>query len=228
MKLNNDRHDHQTGLFITLEGMDGAGKTTQMLQLKKYLEHQGMTVCMTREPGGTRISEKIRDLILSPENHEMHAWTEALLYAAARAQHVAEVIVPALHRGEVVLCDRFLDSSLAYQGAGRDLGTEEVYRVNEPALMNHLPDLTFWFDLTPEESFRRKSGADPSDRLEQGNAAFYQAIYQAYRDLAAANPDRIVVIDATKSIPWIQQVLRCETDKAIHRIEASINGEHKE
>ncbi|MDW7677799.1 MAG: dTMP kinase [Bacillota bacterium] len=218
MNIPNQRKPEDTGLFISLEGMDGAGKTTQMLQLKRHLESQGMTVCMTREPGGTRISEKIRELILSPAHGEMHPWTEALLYAAARAQHVAEVIMPALERDEVVLCDRFVDSSLAYQGAGRKLGIEAVFRINQPAIMNRLPDLTFWFDLTPEESFHRKSGADPADRLEQQAAAFYQTIYQTYRQLAQDNPGRYVVVDATKSIPWIQQLLRCETDKRIHQL----------
>lgn len=218
MKTMNQRKPQDKGLFISLEGMDGAGKTTQMLQLKRYLEGQGMTVCMTREPGGTRISEKIREMILDTSHGEMHAWTEALLYAAARAQHVAEVIVPALEREEVVLCDRFVDSSLAYQGAGRKLGIEAVYQINEPALMQRLPDITFWFDLTPEESFHRKSGADPTDRLEQEEASFYETIYQTYRLLARENPHRFVVVDASKSIPWIQKLLRCETDKRIHQL----------
>nr|WP_283409329.1 dTMP kinase [Anoxynatronum buryatiense] len=215
------------GFFITLEGMDGAGKTTQMLQLKRYLESLGYTVCMTREPGGTPISEKIRELILDPGHGEMHPWTEALLYAAARAQHVAEVIIPALNRGEVVICDRFVDSSLAYQGAGRRLGIEKVYQVNEPALMNRLPNLTFWFNITPEESFHRK-GSDPKDRLEQEDMAFYETIYQTYRQLAAASPERFVVIDATKSIPWIQQVLRCETDKRIRHLDAGAKPKNTE
>ncbi|RQD67659.1 MAG: dTMP kinase [Tindallia sp. MSAO_Bac2] len=201
--------------------MDGSGKTTQMQQLKHYLEHQGYTVCQTREPGGTPISEKIRSLILDPEHQEMHPWTEALLYAAARAQHVAEVIQPALQREEVVLCDRFLDSSLAYQGVGRDLGMEEVYKINEPGLMDRLPDITFWFNLTPEESFRRKSGRDPKDRLEQQNRQFYEKIYQSYRQLAEENPQRIITIDATKSIPWIQKMMRCTVD---HYIKASYKG----
>ena len=216
MKTTLRRPAGAKGFFISLEGMDGAGKTTQMLQLKRYLETRGFTVCMTREPGGTLISEKIRELILSPKHGEMHPWTEALLYAAARAQHMAEIILPALNREEIVICDRFVDSSLAYQGAGRHLGMQAVYRINRPALMQRLPDLTFWFDLTPEESFHRKSGADPGDRLEQQDPAFYRNIYQAYRQLAAENPDRFVIVDARKSIPWIQQLLRCETDKQIN------------
>lgn len=218
MKIEYLRKPEDKGLFISLEGMDGAGKTTQMLQLKRYLEGQGLAVCMTREPGGTRISEKIRDLILSPEYGEMHPWTEALLYAAARAQHMAEVMAPALEREEVVLCDRFVDSSVAYQGAGRRLGMEEVYLINQRAIMHRLPDVTFWFDLTPEESFHRKSGRDPEDRLEQQDTAFYETIYQTYRQLAADNPNRYVVVDARKSIPWIQKLLRCETDKRIHQL----------
>lgn len=215
METRSTRTMWKPGLFITLEGMDGAGKTTQMLQLKKHLEQQGQTVTMTREPGGTRISELIRRLILDPEHREMHPWTEALLYAAARAQHVAEVIRPALERNEVVLCDRFIDSSLAYQGAGRDLGLEEVYRINQPAMMECLPDRTFWFDLTPEESFHRKAGEDTKDRLEQQDKRFFETIYQTYRELAADNPDRFVVIDATRNIPWIQQTLRCHVDRLI-------------
>ncbi len=218
MKIEHLRKPEDKGLFISLEGMDGAGKTTQMLQLKRHLEGQGLTVCMTREPGGTPISEKIRDLILSPEYGEMHPWTEALLYAAARAQHMAEVIAPALERDEVVLCDRFVDSSVAYQGAGRNLGMDEVYRINQRAIQYRLPDLTFWFDLTPEESFRRKSGRDPEDRLEQQDTTFYETIYQTYRQLAVDNPNRYVVVDARKTIPWIQKLLRCETDKRIHQL----------
>lgn len=204
------------GLFITVEGMDGSGKTTQMQQLKQYLEQQGYTVQITREPGGPRISEKIRNLILDPEYKEMHPWTEALLYAASRAQHMAEVIYPALEREEIVLCDRFLDSSLAYQGAGRGLGMKEVLQINESALMNRWPDITFWFNLTPEESFRRKSGRDPKDRLEQQHQSFYEKIYQSYRQLAEENPGRIVPLDATKSIPWIQKMMRCTVDQYIH------------
>lgn len=203
------------GLFITLEGMDGAGKTTQMQQLKQYLEKQGYTVCLTREPGGTPISEKIRNLILDPQHGEMHPWTEALLYAAARAQHVSQVIQPALQREEIVLCDRFLDSSLAYQGVGRGLGMEEVLKVNEPALMGRWPDMTFWFNLTPEESFRRKKGRDPKDRLEQQAHDFYEKIYQSYRQLAEENPQRIITIDGNKSIPWIQKMMRCTIDHYI-------------
>ncbi len=218
MKIAYQRTAEDRGLFVSLEGMDGAGKTTQILQLKGYLEKQGMKVTMTREPGGTRISEKIRDLILSTDYGEMDPWTEALLYAAARAQHVAEVIMPALDRDEVVLCDRFVDSSVAYQGAGRNLGMEAVYQINERAIRNRLPDLTFWFDLTPEESFRRKSGRDPKDRLEQQSASFYETIYQTYRQLAIDNPLRYVIVDARKSIPWIQQLLRCATDQRIHQI----------
>ena len=210
------------GLFITLEGMDGSGKTTQMQQLRQYLEKSGYTVCMTREPGGTPISEKIRELILDPEHQEMHPWTEALLYAAARAQHMAEIIMPALERQEIVICDRFLDSSLAYQGAGRELGMDAVYRANEPALMNRLPDITFWFNLTPEESFHRKSGADPSDRLEQQNRKFYELIYQAYRQLAEENPQRIVTVDAGKSIPWIQKLMRCTVDHYLEHTHGSV------
>lgn len=218
MNMDYKRKPEDKGLFISLEGMDGAGKTTQMLQLKRYLEGQGMTVCMTREPGGTPLSEKIRALILSTDHGDMHPWTEALLYAAARAQHVAQVVKPALERGEVVLCDRFVDSSIAYQGSGRDLGMEEVYRINQRAIQYRLPDMTFWFDLTPEESFHRKSGRDPSDRLEQEEMGFYETIYQTYRVLARDNPARYVVVDGRKSIPWIQQLLRCETDKRIHML----------
>ena len=212
--------NQKKGLFITLEGMDGSGKTTQMQQLKQYLEHQGYKVHLTREPGGTIISEKIRNLILDPEHEEMHPWTEALLYAAARAQHVAEVIQPALQREEIVLCDRFLDSSLAYQGVGRGLGMEEVFRINQPALMDRLPDITFWFNLTPEESFRRKSGRDPKDRLEQQHRSFYEKIYQSYRQLAEENPQRIVTLDASKSIPWIQKMMRCTVDRYIGKLES--------
>lgn len=199
------------GIFITFEGPDGSGKSTQIKQLKSYLTEKGMDVFLTREPGGTEIGEKIRHLILDIGNHEMDPLTEALLYAASRAQHVAQAIRPALEQGSMVICDRFMDSSIVYQGIGRRLGTQ-VRTVNEIAVAGIEPDLTFLLLVDPIEGKRRISDG-PLDRLEREGMDYYQAVYDGYLQLAKECPSRIVVIDGTKTIEDIQQEIRQCTDR---------------
>lgn len=187
------------GKFITFEGCDGCGKSTQLRLLSEYLTKEGVPHIFTREPGGGKISESIREILLSGKNAEMTDECEALLYAASRAQHLHDRVEPALAKGELVICDRYVDSSLAYQAYARGLGKAFVEKINAFALENYLPDLTIFIDLTPEAAFRRKKGADENDRLEQAGAAFHQRVYEGYKALAAAEPDRIVCVNGEQS-----------------------------
>lgn len=184
------------GKLVTFEGGDGAGKSTQLKLLRDYFDKIKKEVVFTREPGGTAVSEKIRKILKSKEN-SMCAECETLLYAAARAELINEVILPALKEGKTIICDRFIDSSLAYQGRARGLGEEAVLKANELALKGILPDLTFFLDITPDASFSRKGGAEEDDRLENEEKAFHEKIYSCYIDLAKKNPDRIYKLDAT-------------------------------
>ncbi len=196
------------GLFISVEGTDGAGKSTQIDLLLKYLEEKGVDVVFTREPGGTYISEKIRNIILDTDNDGMDAACEALLYAASRAQHVREKIVPSLEAGKIVICDRYVDSSIIYQGVARGLGVEEVRAINDFAIRGVMPDLTLFFDLTVEESVKRKKDMGSLDRIEKESFAFHKKIYDGYVDLADKNP-RIKRIDASKTVEEVHlQVLK--------------------
>ena len=182
-------------MFVTFEGLDGSGKTTQAELLRERLEAEGEQVVLTREPGGTDLGERIRDLVL----HGGHVapWAEALLYAASRAQHVEEVIKPALGRGASVICDRYLDSSVAYQGVGRGLGLERVLELNLDAVGGLLPDRTFLLALDPAELTARLAEQQP-DRLEREGDDFHARVAEGYRELAARFPDRIVVLDGTR------------------------------
>lgn len=191
------------GLFITIEGTDGAGKSTQIPFIKGFLEKKGYKVLLTREPGGTQIGEKIRDLLLDKENKEMCDMTEALLYAASRAQHVKEFIVPALKEGKAVLCDRFVDSSIVYQGKGRELGLETVKSINDFATCGLEPDLTILLDLDPEKGLERVKENSAVDRLEQEKLDFHKKVYEGYKDLSNLYPNRIKVISADQSIQKI-------------------------
>ncbi|MDN5326923.1 MAG: dTMP kinase [Moorella sp. (in: firmicutes)] len=185
------------GLFITLEGPDGSGKTTQMDRLEEYLHRRGLAVERTREPGGTRLAEAIRRLLLEPSFSPVDARAELLLYAAARAQHVAERIRPALAAGKIVLCDRFSDSTLAYQGYGRRLGAELVDRLNDLATGNLRPDITFLIDVPVAIGLGRRLGG--SDRLEQEDLEFHRRVRQGYLELARREPRRVHLIDGTPS-----------------------------
>ena len=180
-------------MFITFEGADGSGKSTQAELLREALAGEGREVVLTREPGGTEVGERIRELVL--HGPEMSPWAEATLFAAARAQHVDEVIRPALARGAVVICDRYVDSSLAYQGGGRGLGIDEVLELNLAATHGLLPDATFVLLLDPEVAAGRVT--DP-DRLEREGIALQAKVDAAYRELATRFPERIVALDGAR------------------------------
>ncbi len=189
----------KTGKFITFEGCDGCGKSTQLKMLSEYLTNTGVPHIFTREPGGGKISEAIREILLNGKNAEMTDECEALLYAASRVQHLRDRVDPALEEGKLVICDRYVDSSLAYQGYGRNLGVDFIGKINAYALENYLPDVTIFIDLTPEAAFKRKHGADENDRLEQAGMAFHKRVYEGFKTLAQENPDRYVCIDGTQT-----------------------------
>jgi len=204
------------GLFITFEGGDGAGKSTQIDLLADHLRSRGCEVLLTREPGGTKISEKIRGVLLDPENREMAPVTEMMLYAAARAQLVAEVIKPALSEGKVVICDRFLDSSLAYQSYGRDLG-DAVLEVNQYAIDGCMPDVTIYLRVDPQTGRQRIQTRD-QDRIESESERFHDRVHEGYEQLCLRYPDRITAIDAGGTIEEISQAIREEVTGKINDI----------
>jgi dTMP kinase len=181
-------------MFVTFEGLDGSGKSTQAELLTEHLRGLGRDAVLTREPGGTELGERVRELLLA--EGEISPWAEAALFAAARAELVAQVIRPALERGADVICDRYLDSSLAYQGIARGLGVGRVLELNRPAIGDLLPDLTFLLLLDPEQAVQR-TDADP-DRIEREGAGFRAEVDRAYRELAAAFAGRIVSLDGSR------------------------------
>ncbi|HHU24147.1 MAG: dTMP kinase [Bacilli bacterium] len=186
------------GLFITIEGNDGSGKTTIINGIKKMLSEKGIDYIQTREPGGSEIAEKIRQVILDKNNDKMDSRTEALLYAASRRQHIVEVVLPALNAGKLVLCDRFVDSSLAYQGYARGIGIEEVYKMNQFATEGLLPDLTIYLNVSPQVGIKRKSAQKELDRLEQEGISFHEKVFQGYQKVVEMFPKRIVAIDGER------------------------------
>ena len=188
------------GRFITIEGTDGGGKSTQIEKLVEYLKSMGREVVVTREPGGTSISEKLREILLDAKNSEMTDITEALLYAASRAQHVEEKILPAVKEGKIVICDRFLDSSIVYQGYARGLDIEMIKTINSFALSKIKPDITLFFDIRPEIGILRKKNMHDLDRMEQEKIDFHNKVYNGYKALLNENPKRIKRIDAEKTI----------------------------
>ncbi len=205
------------GLFLTLEGVDGCGKSTQLSRLTKYLEEKGLDVLLTREPGGCAISEQVREMLLSPENKEMSAETEMLLYAAARTQHITEKILPALEAGKVVLCDRYLDSSIAYQGYGRQLGEERVRQANWYAQERCMPDATFLFLLEVERSFERiQKGREHTDRLEQEGRNFFERVDFGFHALAQKE-ERVRIIDASGNVEQVWAELREKVDEVLEQ-----------
>lgn len=191
------------GLFITVEGTDGSGKTTQIKLMEEFLKAAGNDVVLSREPGGTEISETIRNLILDPGNKDISPLTEMLLYAAARAQHVFQVIRPSLESGKCVICDRFVDSSYAYQGCGRGVDLKTVADVNRAAVDGVVPDITFFLDIDPRLAIERRIKSTGADRIEQEKMDFHMRVYEGYRKMAILYPDRIKTIDASKSIEEI-------------------------
>ncbi len=194
-------------MFITFEGGEGSGKSTAIKRIVAQLEKEGYQVVLTREPGGTPISEEIRNVILDKKNTDMDPRTEALLYAASRRQHIVQKILPALKEGKLVLCDRFLDSSLAYQGGARGLGIENVLNVNLFATEGLEPDLTLLFDISPEEGLARiaaNSGREVN-RLDVEKLSFHKKVREAFHTLAKANPKRYAIIDASKDKETVYQ-----------------------
>lgn len=186
------------GFFLSVEGPDGSGKTTQIKRLEKALVQYGFSVLRTREPGGCAISEDIRRIILDPQNTEMSAACEALLYAASRAQHVHQVIRPAVEGGMLVLCDRFVDSSVAYQGGGRGLGVETVQQINAPAVSGMLPDATLYLAIDHRDALKRRLAASEPDRLEREADAFHERVQRAYEQLIREDEERFLAVDAAR------------------------------
>ncbi len=195
------------GIFITFEGPEGSGKTSVIKAVEQALKQRGVDVLVTREPGGVAISEQIRHILLDVDKKEMDARTEALLFAASRRQHVIEVINPALEAGKIVVCDRFVDSSLAYQGHGRSLGIDEVYRINRFAIDDTIPDLTLFIDVPPKIGLNRVfANGRHVDRLDLESMAFHEKVYEGYRFLLARFPERIRAIDGTAPL---ERVVEC-------------------
>nr|WP_317356397.1 dTMP kinase [uncultured Tyzzerella sp.] len=194
-----------SGLFITMEGTDGSGKSTQLNLLSQYLEKKGFNIVFVREPGGTKIGEKIRDIILDINNKKMDYMTEAFLYASSRSQLVSEIIAPELKKGSIVICDRFVDSSIVYQGIARNIGIDVVKKINNIATGGLTPDITFFLDLSPQEAIKRKIQQKELDRLESEKDYFYKKVYDGYKLLISQNSERIKVIDATQSIENIHK-----------------------
>jgi len=205
------------GIFITVEGTDGSGKTTQVRRMEAYLKEKGYDVLLVREPGGTRISEKIRSIILDPENQEMGIVTEMLLYASARAQLVFEVIKPAIENGKIVICDRFVDSSYVYQGFGRGISLETIEEANRAALGGISPDITFFFDVSPEIALKRRFASTGADRIEKEKIAFHMKVYDGYKKLASMHTERIKTIDSTRSVEEIWEDVRKWLDRIIDK-----------
>lgn len=182
--------------FITFEGCEGVGKSTQIRLLSEELSAKGIPFVVTREPGGSRIAESIRKIILDAGNSEMSDLCELFLYLAARAQHLKDIVRPALDQGKLVICDRYIDSTFAYQGFGKGLDADMVEAVNAAAIGGLVPDLTIFLDLPPENAFSRKGGPDRGDRLELLEQSFHERVYEGYQEIARRGPERFVRIDA--------------------------------
>ena len=204
------------GLFIVMEGPDGSGKTTQIHLLEQYLKEAGYECLITREPGGTVIGEEVRELILNPEYKEMSPVTEMLLYAASRAQLVHEVIGPALEAGRIVISDRFVDSSIVYQGIARNLGISTVAAVNAPGIGIYRPDGIFFIDLSEAEGIRRKKNQKKLDRMEQESIDFHHLVSEGYRKVLAERPE-VIKIDGGKDIDVIQKKIRNHVDELLKK-----------
>ena len=186
--------------FITIEGCDGVGKTFQTNLLKKYCAENGYDVVFTREPGGSEIAEKIRNIILDVKNQGMDDLCEAFLYASARIQHLKDIVKPALEQGKVVFCDRFIHSSYAYQGFGRGIDLDTIVHLNQLAIGQYTPQYVVFLDLSPEDAFKRKGGQDKNDRMENVDFSFHQRVYQGYKHFAQSNPDTFICIDASGTV----------------------------
>ncbi len=191
----------EKGLFITFEGPDGSGKTTVSTAVTERLSNEGYKVRYTREPGGSEIAEEIRGIILDPKNTEMDVRTEALLYAASRRQHLVEKVLPALEEGITVISDRFVDSSLAYQGCGRKIGIEAVYEINQFAIEGHMPDRTIFLNVDAKVGLERiHRGRAVLDRLDMESIEFHERVYNGYKEVVSRYQDRMIVIDANRDV----------------------------
>jgi dTMP kinase len=206
------------GLFVSFEGPEGAGKTTIINLLIEQLKKDGFQAISTREPGGIEIAEQIREVILNKNNTAMDARTEALLYAAARRQHLVEKVKPALEVGSILLCDRFLDSSLAYQGYARGLGIDEVLSINQFAIENMMPRVTFYFDIDPKIGLERihKNNGREVNRLDLENIEFHQRVREGYLLLADRYPERLVKIDASQPLQQVFDEVQGKLKQILH------------
>jgi len=205
------------GHFITLEGPDGSGKSTIAKLLSNYLSDKGQDVILTREPGGTKISEDIRKVTLDVANVDMSYVTEALLYAASRAQHVHEKIVPAIEDGKIIICDRFVLSSLVYQGIGRGLGVDKVKAINDFAVQGVEPDLILFFDIDPQIALSRKTRRNRGDRLEREDLEFHKNVYKGYLSLIELYQDKLKIIDASKTKKETFEQVRIIVDELLQQ-----------
>ena len=198
----------EKGIFITIEGPEGAGKTTIIEMLLEKLESEGYPIMKTREPGGIEIAEQIRSVILNKNNTAMDGRTEALLYAAARRQHLVEKVLPAIEQGFIVLCDRFIDSSLAYQGFARGIGMDEVYSINTFAIDNRMPDATLYFDIDPEIGMKRINDHKGREvnRLDLENLEFHRKVREGYQLLSRKYSNRIIEIDASQPLQKVYEI----------------------
>lgn len=205
------------GFFISFEGGEGAGKTTILKMVEKYLVHKGFNVITTREPGGIDIAEQIRNIILDHKNKAMDGRTEALLYAAARRQHLVEKVIPALKENKIVLCDRFIDSSLAYQGFAREIGLEDILSINQFAIEQTMPDLTIYLDVTPEVGLKRIKANDQREinRLDLESLSFHQKVREGYHYIAQKFPERIQKVNAEKPLEEVFAYIQTLLDEKL-------------
>ena len=212
------------GLFISFEGNDGSGKSSVIKAVHQKLNELGYNVILSREPGGSKIAEKIREIILDKDNLGMDDWTEALLYAASRREHINKTIKPALDRGDIILCDRDLDSSLAYQGKARNLGIDNVYNMNQYATNGLLPDLTLLVCVRPEVGLDRiaKNRSD-KDRLELETIEFHHNVYDGYQEVAKTYPNRIKIVDGEKSM---EEVANDAIEKVVTFVKENYNNDN--
>lgn len=194
-------------MFITVEGPDGSGKTTALKNIKRLLTQKGYQVVITREPGGEKTAEKIRHVILDPESAKTHPWTEALLYLAARKEHMDKIVEPALRKGKIVISDRYLDSTLAYQGSGRGLDHGAIKKAHRLVLGdNYLPDLTIYFDISlGEQATRLGRRSEKTNRFDQADYEFKKRVRNGYREIARSEPQRFRIVDATKPLAAVRE-----------------------
>lgn len=208
------------GLFITLEGPEGAGKTTNRAYLAEQLQAQGFEVALTREPGGTALAEQIRDILLAPHDEAMSVDTELLLMFAARAQHLAQVILPALEAGKIVICDRFTDATYAYQGGGRGLDCSRIALLEQFVQGDLRPDITLLFDLPVEDGMARAVARGKLDRFEQEQHNFFEAVRQSYLQRAEDDPERFRLVNAQQTLPEVQKSLDVQLIEIMERARA--------